>query len=439
MAAYLINGPYAPTKFNAQAGDVMTFRVDGLTLAAQELARLAMDVWAEASGLVFVEVTSGFAQIMFDDLDPSGAYSTQQSFNGFTTWAYINIPQSWTNAYGTTIDSYSFQTFIHEAGHALGLGHGGNYNGSINFGSDAVFENDSWQLTVMSYVDQIANPYVIASYAYTITAMIADIEAMEILYGGSVETNTGNSVYGANSNIDGYLGTVFGILYDGDAPDPAFWSGDPVTFTINDDGGIDLLDFSTFHGNQVLNLNEEGISNVGGLIGNMVIGRGSQIENGATGDGDDEIIGNALDNTLNAGGGADVVFAGNGNDTVFGGAQFDILLGGNGADAVIGGNGGDILFGGTGTDRLDGGVGNDWLVGGLGGDTFVFNDLINGARDMILDFRDGLDVIELADTTFGALSFTNMFGGVEINVDGHEIFVAGVFAADLTSDDFNFV
>ena len=439
MAAYLIDGTFQPTKFDAQAGDTITFRVNGLIPAAQDLARMAMEVWAEASGLIFVEVTSGPAQILFDDFDPSGAYSTQQSFGGTTFSAYINIPQSWTNAYGTTIDSYSFQTFIHEAGHALGLGHGGNYNGTVNYWRDAVFENDSWQLTVMSYLDAPSNPFVTASYAYVITTMIADIEAMEILYGGSSDVNLGNSIYGANSNIGGYLGDVFGILYDGDNPAPGFWSGAPVAYTINDDGGIDLLDFSTYHGNQILDLNEEGISNVGGLIGNMVIGRGSAIENGATGNGNDQILGNALNNVLNAGGGVDVVVGGNGNDTIFGGAQLDFLLGGNDNDTIFGEAGVDFLIGGNGADRLNGGIGNDWHYGGQGPDTFVFAALTNGERDMIMDYQDGVDQIEIAGTTFGALTITNTFGGAEIAVNGHEIFVAGVTAAGLTSDDFNFV
>jgi hypothetical protein len=38
-----------------------------------------------------------------------------------------------------TIDSYSFQTYVHEIGHALGLGHGGPYNGSASYGLDNLY------------------------------------------------------------------------------------------------------------------------------------------------------------------------------------------------------------------------------------------------------------------------------------------------------------
>lgn len=439
MADYLIEGTFAAAKFNAQAGDTLTFRVNGLIPAAQELARKAMELWSEASGLLFVEVTSGQAHILFDDFDPSGAYSTQNAFGGTIFSAYVNIPQSWTNAYGTTIDSYSFQTFIHEVGHALGLGHGGDYNGSINYWRDAVFENDSWQLTVMSYLDQVDNPFVNASFGYVITPMMADIEAMEILYGGSTTTNLGNSTYGATSNISGFMGDVFGILYDGDAANPAFWDGEEVTFTINDDGGIDTLDFSTYNGAQVLDLNQEGISDIGGYIGNVIIGRGSEIENGVTGNGNDRIIGNELNNVLTAGAGVDVVFGGGGDDEIHGGAQLDFLIGGDDNDTIFGEGGVDFLIGGNGADRLIGGQGGDFHYGGLGADTFVFDAQTAAARDMIMDFQDGIDTIEIAGVTFGNLIIVNAIGGANVEFGQHEIFVSGVTAGDLTSDDFAFV
>ena len=78
-----------------------------------------------------------------------------------------------------------------------------------------------------------------------------------------------------------------------------------MAFTINDDGGIDTFDFSTVSDDQNLDLNEDAISDVAGLTGNLIIGRGTVIENGMTGAGDDRLTGNDVDNVLSSGAGED--------------------------------------------------------------------------------------------------------------------------------------
>ena len=45
-------------------------------------------------------------------------------------------------------------------GHAIGLVHAGEYNGSAHFGVDNLYGNDSWQMSIMSYFDQAENTYV---------------------------------------------------------------------------------------------------------------------------------------------------------------------------------------------------------------------------------------------------------------------------------------
>ncbi len=62
------------------------------------------------------------AHITFDDDEP-GAFSisTELYLNGEIRKAHVNVSVDWLENHGTTSDSDSFQTYIHEIGHALGL------------------------------------------------------------------------------------------------------------------------------------------------------------------------------------------------------------------------------------------------------------------------------------------------------------------------------
>jgi len=107
----------------------------------------------------------------------------------------------------------------------------------------------------------------------------------------------------------------------------------------------------------------------------------------------------------------DSLTGGAGNDTLVGDALFeyvsldggkDTLTGGAGDDNLLGLGGADVLFGGDGNDTLTGGNGADTLTGGAGADTFKFSywqasAMGNSTRDLILDFTDGLDRIDLSD------------------------------------------
>ncbi|MEM1314876.1 MAG: matrixin family metalloprotease [Pseudomonadota bacterium] len=123
----------------------------------------------------------------------------------------------------------------------------------------------------------------------------------------------------------------------------------------------------------------------------------------AGGAGEDVLRGGAGDDRLHAFGGADLLSGGRGDDRLSGGAGDDDLRGGGGRDALIGGRGADALSGGAGRDRLtggggedrlDGGRGADMLRGGGGADVFVF--AARGGRDVVRDWTDGRDRIELA-------------------------------------------
>ena len=296
--------------FNVSSGGSLTVNVAALTPESRFLAQEALRIWSEITGITFVEISSGTPHISFTDDDPDGAYTEALTFSGnFVTTVLVNVDAQWLTDFGSNIGSYTFQAYIHEIGHALGLGHAGNYNTQADYPYDALFLNDSWATSVMSYFDQTESSYFNSrgfSRLHVVTPMVADILAVQQLYGLSTTTRSGDTTYGFNSNAGG--------VYDASVHPIS-----TIAYTIFDTGGIDTLDYSnTFAGQQLINLNPETFSNVGGRTGNVTIARGTIIENAIGSDSrPDTIIGNSANNTL----------TGNGhNDTLTGGAGADTFL-----------------------------------------------------------------------------------------------------------------
>lgn len=272
-----------------------------------------------------VEGSSGpGAQITFVD-DNSGAYAFSTVRGNTIQSATINIDSAW-QSYGT----YYLQTYIHEIGHALGLGHAGNYNFSASFSNDAHFANDSWQTSIMSYFDQRQNSNVDADRAFVATPQMADIVAIHNLYGTPTDSNAGNTIYGEDHNT-GQWGMA---LTNG------------MSMTIHDTGGIDLINLESSTVNQRVNLKDGTFSDINGKDGNIGIAVGTIIENVTTGSGNDVVTGNEADNVMSTGAG---------NDILKGGAGNDILNGGNGSDTIDGGTGVD-------TAQYDVGAGNFEII-----------------------------------------------------------------------------
>jgi serralysin len=359
IADYLQTG-FGGLQWDVSSGDTMTVNITGLTSAGQTLARAALEMWSDVTGLIFSEV-SGSADITFDDEEEGAFAGPDSTAGGFITAASVNVGTEWLDTYGTSLDTYSFQTYIHEIGHALGLGHAGPYDGSATYGIENIYLNDSWQATVMSYFSQNENTEVDASLAFVVGLQVADIIAAHEMYGASTTTRAGDTTYGFNSNAGN---TIFNA-------NNGF--SNATTFTIFDAGGTDTLDYSGSGSDQTLDLREQAYSSVLGLTGNVGIAAGTVIENGIGGSGDDNLIGNDADNRLTGNGGNDRFFASGGDD---------VFVGGTGSDtAVFSGSAGDytVTTNGSGntvvTDNRAGSP--DGVVELIGVETIEYDGLDN--------------------------------------------------------------
>lgn len=381
LADYLINGYWQYNGEIAHHWDIGTisYNISGLNTAEQFLAQSALEAWHEVANLSFVQ-TTGAANITFNHSGSMTAFENDSyDGSGAMSSATVDISRDWITTDGgandgkTGIDSYGYQTYIHEIGHALGLGHQGPYNGSADYATDATYANDTWQYSVMSYFSQDNDG---GSYRYVVTPQMADTYAVAEIYGGAT-TRTGDTTYGFHSTA----GSIFDFSAYTQAP----------ALTIYDSGGNDTLDASGYSMAQTIDLHDGSFSSIGGLTDNIGIAVGTTIETAIGGRGADTLIGNDAGNALYGGGGSDILTGGAGNDT---------LVGGGGNDTLNGGGGNDRLTGGAGDDTLIGGTGRDILTGGDGNDIFKFLAVsdtgIGVARDVVQDFLVGADKIDLS-------------------------------------------
>lgn len=359
---------------------------DGKAAPFSQLSAAQMDAAAEVvtyaaslTNLTLTQVapggTTNNATILLagytSSTDGAGAYayfpgSTAASNAAGDLW----MNNRWVSNSSLDVGSYSYFVFLHEFGHAIGLSHPGDYDAAagttIAYGTDAQFISDSHQYSVMSYFDEANTMQNMGLYPQTY--MLYDIYALQLLYGVNTSANSGDSVYGFNSNVGG--------VFD-------FSTNDKPLLSIWDGSGSDTIDLSGFTTSQLLDLNDGAFSNIGGYDGNVSIAYGAVIENGIGGTAADTINGNEYANTIRGLSGNDTIDGGDGNDHLFGNLNHDVINAGNGADDVRAGWGNDTVCGGDGDDQLYGYIGHDRIYGEAGNDSIFGDrgrDILNGGE-----------------------------------------------------------
>jgi len=124
--------------------------------------------------------------------------------------------------------------------------------------------------------------------------------------------------------------------------------------------------------------------------------------------GADILVGaDATGDIMSGGAGNDIIYAGGGDDYAEGGEGLDVIYGQGGNDIIMGSSNDEEITGDDGNDIIDGGAGLDTLSGNAGDDIFVFSDLTHStdsAQDIIEDFAQGEDLIDLTAFSFTSIS-----------------------------------
>jgi Ca2+-binding RTX toxin-like protein len=249
---------------------------------------------------------------------------------------------------------------VHEAGHALGLGHNNaessimtTYIGSL----DAPTEAD------IAAVQDLygARDVVVAEEEVTAVATVQTGDQY------LVQQNSGGRMDGGDGN-DTMVGGIFtDVMYAG--------------------GGNDSMEGNTW--NDWL---------YGEAGADTIIG----------GSGNDRLYGNKGLDSIEGGSGNDIIYGGqnsgdpsgdpgalrDGVETLSGGVGDDLIYGNYGSDSIDGGSSDDTIYGGQDDDTIIGGSGYDRLYGDLGADSFVYSTKYQDS-DWIYDYEPGEDRVVL--------------------------------------------
>ncbi|MFM7311658.1 MAG: M10 family metallopeptidase [Cyanobium sp.] len=397
---------------------------NGITADRQALVREVFKLYSSVLGVSFREVSGSGGDIRFTDNDAgayaymaSGWYADSSRTTVAIDFSVVNVESAWYDG-RSNYNTYTPQTFFHEVGHALGLGHQGQYNYAgtpLTYGGSAQFANDSWQATMMSYWDQSQNPTTGASFAWLQTPMTVDWIALNDLYGsqgyGVGRAFQADTVYGVGTNISASVSQIWNQF--------STYAGS-TAWTLVDGGGYDTLDVSNFTADQVINLSPSqpgsvgvSASSIGGRVGNLSIAVGTTIEAANGGAGNDRFYGNIAANTFHGQGGNDSFHDSQGSDIYFGDGGNDWLYFGESIDQLTCSLVGDALF----FSRRSGSDDVDQVWSGLenlsfNGVTYTWNQLLATLSDSSVAPLQPTATLSLAGNAGGGVN-----EGTSVSID----------------------
>jgi len=370
-----------------------------------------------------------------------------------------------------------------------GIATGGDAQGDVFFKIDDLIGSGFNDVLVGTFFDNVleggAGADTLNGGAGIDTASYAsDVSGVTVSLGNATASG-GHAVGDQLSNFENLRGGMGDDALSGDEGVNMLWGGagqDTLTGLGGSDtleggaggdllqggSGIDWAAYTDADGAVMVDLGTAGYSGsdaTGDVMSSIEALRGSAF--------DDVLSGDAGDNVIEGGAGGDTLSGGAGNDTLsyehsdvrvvvdllngntfFGAAEGDIisgfenLSGSRMPDYLLGSSSDNVLSGRNGIDRLEarggddtliGGAQNDNLKGGAGADVFALN--VGDGTDLIADWQDGLDQIDLSDfgLSFGMIEASTSdlpIGALLINLGGGDGFqINGFASADFDSGD----